>query len=140
MAKIVCVMNAVAKIVAKTAGVMTAFVAVVMMMGVDVVVVVTVVAMKDVMVVDIKTAVVVMMMTGVKMVGVAVTVSPLVMLTPLAKFATFMATLRRTVGGVMEMIVVTMKIVDTRMQILLLMELTQTGIMIQVLLTILLVS
>jgi hypothetical protein len=124
------------------------------MMGVGVVVVVvTVVATKVVMVVETKTAVMVVdtrtdavmmiavvMEIGVIMVGAIVIDNPPSMLTPHVKSATFMATLLKIVGGTMVMIVVTMEIVDTRMQILPLMGLTQIGTMILALLITSLVS
>jgi hypothetical protein len=127
-------------VVAKTGGVMIAH-AIVRMVAVEVVV--TAVATKAVVTVGMRIAAVmmiahitVMMEIGVMMVHAVVIASLLGSLTLLAKYAQFMVTLQKTVGGVMRriVIVVTMVIVAARMQTLPLMELIQTGIMILVLL------
>ncbi|KAK1633192.1 hypothetical protein QYE76_007507 [Lolium multiflorum] len=86
-------------------------------------VVVTKVATKTVVLAD------VMMQIDVMMVGGVVIASPLAMSTPPARFVISMGIRQRTVGGAMEIIVVTMESVETmvQMQILHLMMLTPTG-------------
>jgi KaiC/GvpD/RAD55 family RecA-like ATPase len=72
------------------------------------------------------------MVTGVMIVDGAMIISPLAMLTLLAKFVISMGIRQRIVGGAMEMIIVTIESVETMMLMLIWhhMELIPIGIMI----------